>query len=90
MAMEADQVLALPATARATEADWDAMPDMDWFPYTFYEEVIFVLPTTAPLRRVSASGEHIDECGMPLRKPEYRKGLARRGISKVYAREEWN
>lgn len=53
---DADPVLAVLAIACVAEVDWRAMHDLEWVPYSFEEDMIFVLPTSAPLRLVSASG----------------------------------
>lgn len=51
--------------------------------------MITVLPTSAPLRRVSSSGKQFEEHGMPMRRPEYGRDFARRRMSKSYARNAW-
>lgn len=62
--MDVGLVLTFLANAGVVEVDLDAELDSDWFPYTFGEEMISVLPASASLRRVSASSEQIEEEGM--------------------------
>lgn len=82
-------VLARLAIFRAAEVDWGARAYLVWFSYTFGNPVVPFLPATASLRRVSASGERIEEGGMPIRRPEYHEDFAGRGMSKACACNAW-
>lgn len=57
--------LALFAIARAANVDWDARPEVDWFPYTFVEEMISVLSASALLRQFRATGVRIENVACP-------------------------
>lgn len=65
---DVDPVLALLSIAPATEAGRDARLDLDLFPYTFDEEMVFVLSTSVSLRQASVFSERTEEGGMPVRR----------------------
>lgn len=65
---------------RAANFGWNGREDLDWFLYTFDEGMISVLSVSALLTRVSASGEQTEEDGMPMKRLEYDKNFASRGM----------
>lgn len=87
--MDVDLVLALCAVARGTKIDWVDKPDLYRFLNTFVEEIISVLPVSAPLRQASVSGERVKEGGTHLKDSECYGGFASRGLSKAYAHKAW-
>lgn len=87
--MDVDLVLVLLVAERAAEADWDAMPDLDWFLYPLDNGGISVLLALALLRRVYASVEQTKEGGTLMGWPEFHGDFASRGLSKAYTRKAW-
>lgn len=75
------------AIARVAEVDRYARPDLDWFLYSFGVGMISVLPASATLKRVSASGEQIKERSMPMKRSDYHGGFAGRGMLEAYPRK---
>lgn len=81
--------LALLAVSRVAEAGWDAMSDLDWFPHTFDEGMFSVIFASAPLSRVSASGDQIVGGSVLMSRHEYHGNFANRGTPKAYRRKAW-
>lgn len=75
MDMDVDLVLALVVITSCGKADRHAKPDLDWFPYTFQEQMISDHAASAPPRRTSAYAERVDDSGMLMRILNYCEGF---------------
>lgn len=69
MDMDVNPVLALLATARGAVLDWDAKFKLNWRSYTFGDRLSFALPSSVPLRQISAFDKQIKDGGMSIRIP---------------------
>lgn len=77
-----DLVLALFKIVSGAEVDCHGKSNLDRLPSTFAERVVSFFPLLALLRRISTSGERIEDGGMPMRIREYREVVGNRGMSK--------
>lgn len=83
-------VLALVATGRLTETDWEAMVAHEWFSYNYKDSKITVLPEKPRLVRRNAAGSEVREVGRPEIRPRYRVEFGHCGMSMQYDHLVWH
>lgn len=86
--LDVDPILALLAIVHGAQMDLDAKLDLDRLSCTFDERMISVPRASVLLRRVSVSGEWVEDGGTHIKIREYREIFANWKTSKAYERKE--